>query len=200
MKQERYVRLNTRLQDSADGDPLPVASDAEVEHVALMLQRRMDEIIPDPQARGWYKMFLHLDDDCTGKITYSELEDMVRNELHFSTRDFPEKRLEAIWRALDEDESGLITCGEFGAFMRKGLAALRSKSPSWKEKQQTKNIARAKYLREQKEKRMQERNALMEAQFEKKKEFASLSHDSFWGFASNSLQPAPWRSPRAFML
>lgn len=199
LKQERYERLNQRLQATDDGRALRVASDAEVEAVALMLKRRMDEIIPDPKARGWYKMFIHLDDDCSGKITYWELEDMVRNELQLSTRQFPEERLQAIWRALDEDKSGLISCGEFGHFMRKGLAAQRSKSPGWKAKQQNVASARAKALREQKERRLQERNALMDAELERRRELASTSHDSCWGFASTS-QPVQWRSPRAFML
>merc|ERR1712190_355258 len=68
--------------------------------------------------------FVQLDDDFSGKICYHELEDMVRNELLVPVTQFSEEQLQAIWRALDEDHSGLITCGEFGNFMRKGLAAL----------------------------------------------------------------------------
>jgi hypothetical protein len=163
-----------------------------------MLKRRMDEIIPDPTARGWYKMFVHLDDDCSGKITFWELEDMVRNELNLSIRDFPEERLQAIWRALDEDKSGLITCGEFGHFMRKGLAAQRSKSPGWRAKQKTVVTARANALRDQKERWLQERNSQEDADMERRRDLASTSHDSCWGFASTS-QRTPWRSPGAFM-
>jgi Ca2+-binding EF-hand superfamily protein len=47
---------------------------------------------------------------------------MVRNELNVPRSQLTEEQLQAIWRALDEDKSGLITCGEFGHFMRKGHA------------------------------------------------------------------------------
>ena len=30
------------------------------------------------------------------------------------------EQIHAVWRALDEDKFGLLTCGEFGKFMRKG--------------------------------------------------------------------------------
>merc|ERR1712139_131126 len=85
-----------------------------------MGNQRMIELFKDPQARSWYKLFVHMDDDLSGKINYHELEDMVRNELKVPNSRFSDEQLKAIWVALDEDGSGLITAGEFGKFMRLG--------------------------------------------------------------------------------
>ena len=48
---------------------------------------------------------------------------MVREELALSLKELPERKLMAIWLALDQDHSGLISAGEFGAFMRLGEGA-----------------------------------------------------------------------------
>merc|ERR1712039_1142877 len=71
-----------------------------------------------------------MDDDCSGKISYAELEDMIRNELRLSPSTLSEQQLQATWHALDEDQSGLITAGEFGHFMRKGDHVHDPKQPS----------------------------------------------------------------------
>ena len=39
---------------------------------------------------------------------------MVREELHLSATELPERQLKAVWLALDEDGSGRIATGEFG--------------------------------------------------------------------------------------
>merc|ERR1711920_790655 len=61
-----------------------------------------------------------MDDDGSGHINYLEFEDMIRNELKISAAKLPLETIHAVWRALDEDKSGLLTSGEFGKFMRKG--------------------------------------------------------------------------------
>merc|ERR1719375_366586 len=97
------------------------ATEAEQEQVAVLLNQRMIDLFVDPQARSWYKIFCHMDDDGSGKVNYYEFEDMIRNELKVSTSRLSEEQLRSVWRALDEDSSGLITSGEFGHFMRRGV-------------------------------------------------------------------------------
>ena len=63
-----------------------------------------------------------MDDDGSGKITYTELADLVRNELQLDERQCPDLRLRGVWRALDADGSGYLTAGEFGHFMRRAEA------------------------------------------------------------------------------
>ena len=46
---------------------------------------------------------------------------MVRHELHYEG---DEQTLYAMWKAIDANTSGFITQGEFGAFWRRGTAAV----------------------------------------------------------------------------
>merc|ERR1712232_839056 len=117
-RQQRDERLSRHLM--AKGSSARAASDHDCEQFSIILNERMIELFQDPQARSWYKLFVHMDDDLSGKINYHELEDMVRNELKVSSSRFSEDQLKGIWLALDEDKSGLITAGEFGKFMRLG--------------------------------------------------------------------------------
>ena len=96
----------------------------------------MGQIEPDSSKRSWYRMFKHMDDDGSGRITYTELVDMVRNELRILSDELTDKDFRSVWAALDDDGSGFITAGEFGAFMRKGEVALRQLRPqtTWREK------------------------------------------------------------------
>ena len=102
--------------------------------MSLEFNRRMHKLFPGSAA--WYKLFKEMDDDGSGKITFSELLDMVRSELEFSKKDISDTALKRVWAALDDDRSGYLTSGEFGAFMRKGEAALRVLRPqsTWKER------------------------------------------------------------------
>ena len=96
------------------------ADDDEVREMAGRLHARTCEIISDPLARGWFKLFKHMDDDGSGRVSFAAFEDLVRHELQLPARELPEARLKAVWVALDDDGSGYISAGEFGAFMRKG--------------------------------------------------------------------------------
>ena len=69
---------------------------------------------------SWFKLFKHMDDDGSGKVAYVEFEGLVRQELLLTPKELPEPALKAVWVALDNDCSGHISVGEFGAFMRKG--------------------------------------------------------------------------------
>ena len=62
--------------------------------------------------------------DGSEQISYAELASMVRQGLGLSLKELPERKLMAIWLALDQDNSGLISAGELGAFLRGGTGAL----------------------------------------------------------------------------
>ena len=68
----------------------------------------------------WFALFKFMDDDRSGRISFSELSRGVRELLRMKEGEMPVARLQALWRALDEDCSGYVSCGEFGKFMRKG--------------------------------------------------------------------------------
>ena len=97
----------------------------EVLALSTLFNDRLADMYEDPALRQWFKLFRHIDDDNTGRITYSELARAVREELQLPPRKgLPDGRLQAVWAALDTDGSGYITAGEFGGFMRKGESAV----------------------------------------------------------------------------
>ena len=74
----------------------------------------------EPSKRSWIKLFRHMDQAGTGKITYCEMVAMVREQLQYSPKELPTSVLRSVWAALDTASLGYIIVGEFGAFMRRG--------------------------------------------------------------------------------
>ena len=81
---------------------------------------RLVELYEEPSKRSWFKLFKFVDENDSGMICFNELQTMVRKQLGLPSSNVPERSLMALWVALDKDGSGLISAGEFGAFMRLG--------------------------------------------------------------------------------
>jgi len=195
LKRERDERLSRRLLKTNEGVQPRIATERELQHIAGLFHKRMQQVIEDPQARGWYKMFVHLDSDGSGNINYWELEDFVRNELKLTEAKLSEDLLQAIWRALDEDSSGLISCGEFGQFMRSGQTSRGETARTRLAK--ARNLECATVRKEKQEMRAKLREEL-EAELNVKRERAQACYDLAWGLAREpARKPQPWRSPRA---
>ncbi len=79
---------------------------------------------------SWYNLFNDADLDGDGVITLDELEQVVRQRLKKGKGVMPDDKLHALWCALDVDNSNSIMPEEFGAFLRRGRAELKSKGPS----------------------------------------------------------------------
>ena len=129
MKAEMDAELSRDVNKSMANEP--PATEAEVVALSEMLNVKMHQLFSVinngiPTKVTWYRLFKHMDDDSSGLISFVELSDMVRGQLELTTRELPEKTLKAVWLALDQDGSGRLTGGEFGAFMRKGAGAQRS--------------------------------------------------------------------------
>ncbi len=112
------------------------ATDDEVEALSVMFNKRLIAQMDLPKSTSevpsgsWYRLFRRIDLDDSGRISFAELEQMARGELGLGQRLLPDRRLKALWKALDEDASGFISAGEFGRFMRHGYnvgPALRSR-------------------------------------------------------------------------
>ena len=108
----------------------------EVVGMAVRFVKRIWELEPDPNKRSWYRLFKHMDDDGSGRITFPELVDMVRTELRLKPMQVPDATLKSLWVTLDEDGSGHIAAGEFGHFMKKGEKAvsMMRKQTTWKQR------------------------------------------------------------------
>lgn len=204
LRKERDARLSRHLSRAPKGTTsatVPkVASHREQVVIAEMLNRRMIELFIDPAERNWYKFFVHMDDDCSGKVNYEELVDMIRNELRIGTSQLSETKLEAIWRALDEDNSGLISSGEFGHFMRLGEHVHGRRVP-WKERNLKANTAVAASVRKEKGKLLGALKERLDLEEEQRRRKAGEVYNSVWGSqsldGSTATPRVPWRSPRA---
>ena len=79
-----------------------------------------------PTAGGrWYSLYKLADTNSNGFISLSELRITLARDLSLQV---PEARLRAVWKALDRDGDGLVTCGEFLQFMKLGAPRQRSQS------------------------------------------------------------------------
>lgn len=95
------------------------ATDEEMLEVSKTLNEALS-LFADPAARSWFKLFKLMDDDGSGRITYDELNAAVRGTLKLDRSALPDAKLQAVWKALDEDNSGFISAGEFGRLMKRG--------------------------------------------------------------------------------
>jgi Ca2+-binding EF-hand superfamily protein len=174
-----------------------VAKPSEVEFVANLLNQRMDEMIQDKSARSWFKLFIHMDDDGSGNVTFIELVDMIRNELKVPEASVSREQLLAVWRVLDDDNSGIIKCGEFGKFMRKGRPAVDKDGTAV-------NLLALERLRDTQAERQRlqklhlQRRATESAALSARQNRAATSHSASWGGKTSLETATPWRSPRAF--
>ena len=92
----------------------------EMDALSAFLNRRMHEV---SRVRDWYKLFKEIDGDGSGRVNFDELVSGLREKLQLPEAELPEPKLQAMWKRLDEDESGFITAGEFLRFARRGAAA-----------------------------------------------------------------------------
>lgn len=118
LREEKDKLFHRHLAREMENEPR--ASVDELREVSALLNVAQRSIVRAWETPSWFKLFRHVDSDGSGLISYAEFVDMVRDVLKLHDSDLPEKRLKAIWLALDDDCSGYLTSGEFGAFFRLG--------------------------------------------------------------------------------
>ena len=84
---------------------------------------------------SWFNLFTEIDEDGSGYVTYDELRHVTRVSIGLKASQLSDHALEALWCALDADESDRILPDEMGRFLRlaptstnKGLAALNAQA------------------------------------------------------------------------
>ena len=98
---------------------IETASKEEVRLLSVRFNVRMSQILL-PSQQNWFYLFRVVDADGSGRISYDEFERMIREPLKLKSGKLPNVKLQALWKALDEDDSGWISTGEFGRFMKLG--------------------------------------------------------------------------------
>lgn len=195
IRQTRVERVN-RQKGGNTSTASKAASAQECEQFSILLNQRMVEIFKDPQARSWYKLFVHMDDDMSGKINFHELMDMVRNELKVPSSRFSEEQLRTVWAALDEDKSGLITSGEFGKFMKLGAHIHNVNETNFTKIMNARKAEGAATRQESKGLTEELKQLRAEDEATKRSRAAEL-HNVTWGLQAPSDARPLWRSPRA---
>lgn len=90
--------------------------------VAMLLNKFMIRA----QVPNFITLFKMMDEDSSGLICFSEFQKVVRQHLQVPKvgptpkTGLSDEELTAVWCAIDDDQSGHINAGEFGAFLRLG--------------------------------------------------------------------------------
>lgn len=97
---------------------VPELSEEEIHSLSTLFNAKLKGVSPD--ARNFYQLFKELDIDGSRRISFSELERMVRHKLRLNEKKLSEEKLYGLWKALDENASGFIDAGELSRFCRIG--------------------------------------------------------------------------------
>ena len=110
---------------------IDAASDDEATALSVIINGCLND--QPEHMRDWFKMFSAIDADGSGRISFLELQSMVRLKLKVGKKKISDTELAALWLNLDQDRSGFLDANDFGDFMRKGAP---EQGETWKEKLQ----------------------------------------------------------------
>ena len=100
---------------------VPKLNDEEVYSLSKLFNKQLNsENTNDKRVRNFFKIFKELDLDGSKRISFSELEHLVRGKLRVSEKLVPLDQLLGLWKVIDADASGFIDAGELSRFLRIG--------------------------------------------------------------------------------
>ena len=99
---------------------LRVASDHQLDDLALLMHNRIEKLYPDSENGGWLRLYKESDERGLGTLSLVIFSQIIRSSLGITRSRISELVLMRIWRALDPQSRGYITRGEFGALVRRG--------------------------------------------------------------------------------
>ena len=67
--------------------------------------------------------------DASGRVTYDELRDVVRQTFHLPASKYPDEKIQLLWCALDTDDADSISQIEFGRFIKPALKSSKEGAP-----------------------------------------------------------------------
>ena len=103
-------------EELAQKQVAPLTDDA-LKVLAAKFNETLAQLTVGLKSRTWLQLFEQMDDDKSGLITYAELIDLVRDELHQTKTELPDLEVKQLWCALDKDNSNFVSQAEFGQFM-----------------------------------------------------------------------------------
>ena len=110
MRADMDKKVGRDLLKKIAASDIPPATDDEVRKLSEMLNQRLEHLHPD--ARNFFTLFTLIDVDGSRRISYNELSLLIRDALKVSKAVLPEPRLHALWRVLDDNNSGFVDPGD----------------------------------------------------------------------------------------
>lgn len=98
---------------------VPAANKDEVAAFSVEFNQKMKRILL-PHEQEWYRIYKQVDTDRSGRISIDEFTMIVRGTLKYGVAQLTNVKLQGLWKGLDEDNSGWLSAGEFGKFMKLG--------------------------------------------------------------------------------
>jgi len=117
----------------------------------------------DPDLRNFFTLFKSMDMDGSRRISFNELDVLVRHQLGLKEKHLSQTQLLALWKKLDENASGFIDAGELSRFLRIGQSNELTPAQRARKKLQQARLAEKERLREESRKRL-ERNVADKSQ------------------------------------
>ena len=105
-KVQRGVELRQEMDQRVGRDvtkrlvDVPKLGEAEVKRLSELFNKHLLEF--HPGARNFFVLFKHMDIDGSRRISFAEMERLLRVELKLRKDALPEIQLQRLWRVLDE--------------------------------------------------------------------------------------------------
>ena len=98
---------------------IPALPEDEVLAVSKLFNAQLNDK-GDSRARMFYQLFKDLDLDGSKRISFDELQRLIRVRLKLGEKQLNHEKLLGLWKVLDENLSGFVDTGELSRFMRLG--------------------------------------------------------------------------------
>ena len=131
--------LAERHKDKLSMEGVTPADRRQVIELSERCNAKMRQLYPAVKGThsNWFRLFKRIDGDGSGKITVAEFTKLLRKVLQLNLSNLSNEELKAAWCALDTDQSGYITAGEFGQWMGLGAKAVTANGPTTLQQQRS---------------------------------------------------------------
>jgi Ca2+-binding EF-hand superfamily protein len=118
LREESRKRLERNVADKSQ--TVEKATEEEMARFAKIF----NEKLKGSDITNFFALFKWMDMDGSGKVKFDEFDSMVRKALKVAHSEVSNANLFSLWAAIDENQNGFISSGEFVHFMRSASAQI----------------------------------------------------------------------------
>ena len=137
---------------------IEMPSEEQIVSFSKLLNEQLNKHF-DPDARNFFSLFKFMDIDGSRRISFPELETLVRQMLKVREKQINHQQLLALWKVLDADLSGFIDAGELSRFLRIGQSKSLTPAQLARKKLQEARLAEKEVVRAESNKRLEKHMA-----------------------------------------